>query len=241
MTETSSEFVAEQLGLNKRRRILHPILSAILSLLCKTEVSGLERIPSEGAVMMVSNHISIIDPVLYTLTIPNRYVIAMAKSESLENLIESLAVRIWGNFVVNRGEVDREALNNSIDLLKAGQALWIAAEGTRNPQGMEEAKGGSAYIAYKADAMVIPCAICGAQGWGNKLKRFQRIPAKLFFGRPFRFVLPEGERLSREVRDVMIQEAMYQVALLIPEEFAFQRGFYSDVEKATTKYLQFCD
>jgi 1-acyl-sn-glycerol-3-phosphate acyltransferase len=238
--ETSSEFVAAQLKLNKRRRIIHPLLRAVIPLLSKIETSGLERIPSEGPVMLIGNHISIIDPVLLTAAIPNRYMIAMAKSESLENFIESLALHIWGNFVVNRGEVDRAALNNSIELLKAGQLLWLAAEGTRNPQGLGEAKGGAAYIAHKAEALVIPTAICGVQGWGNKLRRFQRIPAKMLFGRPFRFILPEGERLSREVRDTMMQEAMYQLAMLMPEEYAFQRGFYRDIEKATTNYLQFC-
>lgn len=238
--ENVSEFVAEQLNLNKRRRILHPILRAILPLFTKIEVIGLENIPNQGSLMLLGNHISIVDPILLTGSIPHRFVISMAKAETLHHPIESFGLKAWGNFVVNRGEVDRTALNNSIDLLNAGQVLWIAAEGTRNPDGLGEAKGGVSFIAHKANAMIVPAAICGAQVWSKRLMSFQRVPVKILFGRPFRFVLPEGERLSREVRDEMMREGMYQLAKLMPEEFAFQRGFYSDIENATSKYIQFC-
>jgi len=240
MTEIVSEFVAEQLKLNKRRRILHPILRAILPLFTKLDISGLENIPDKGSLLLIGNHISIVDPILLTGAIPNRFMISMAKSETLNSPIESFGLKAWGNFVVNRGEVDRAALNNSIDLLKAEQVLWIAPEGTRNPDGLGEVRGGVSYIASKADTVLVPTAVCGAQGWGKTLRRLKRVHAKILFGRPFRFVLPEGERLSREVRDEMMREAMYQLAMLMPEEYAFQRGFYSDIENATTKYIQFC-
>lgn len=240
MKETLSEFVAAQLELNKRRRILHPILRAIIPIFSKVEVIGLENIPQDASAMLIGNHISVVDPILITGAIPNRFVISMAKSETLNHPVESFGLKAWGNFVVNRGEVDRTALTNAIDLLNAGQILWIAAEGTRNPNGMGEAKGGAAYIAHKANTLIVPTAICGAQGWDKTLKSFKRVPVRIIFGRPFRFVLPEGERLSQKVRDDMMQEAMYQLAMLMPEEFAFQRGFYSDIENATTKYLQFC-
>jgi 1-acyl-sn-glycerol-3-phosphate acyltransferase len=240
MTVAVSDFVAEQLELNKRRRILHPILRAIIPIFSEVDANGLENIPKVGGAMLLGNHISVVDPILLTGAIPNRFMISMAKAETLNHPVESFGLKAWGNFVVNRGEVDRTALNNSIDLLNAGQILWIAAEGTRNPDGMGEVKGGVAYIAHKADTVVIPTAICGAQGWDKTLMRFKRVPVKIFFGRPFRFVLPEGERLSREVRDAMMTEGMYQVAKLMPEEFAFQRGFYSDIGNATTKYIQFC-
>jgi hypothetical protein len=37
----------------------------------------------------------------------------------------------------------------------------------------------------------------------------------------------------------MTQEAMYQLAAAFPEEYAHLRGVYSDVTRATTKYLEF--
>lgn len=239
MSTATQEFVSEQLKLNNRRQKLHPILRRLVPLFAKVEVCGLENLPATGSTLMMGNHVSLIDPILFTAVVESRYVISMAKAETLDNPIERTGLRIWGNFVINRGEVDRKALNNTIELLKSGQLVWIAPEGTRNPDGMEEAKSGVSYIAHKANAIIVPSVIYGPQTWAKRLKSLRRAEAKIIFGKPFRFRIPEGERLSRQVREQMMTEAMYQVALTMPEEYAFQRGFYSDIDNATTKYLEF--
>lgn len=239
MSSTTQQFIAEQRQLNKRRAILYPAYWRLLSLIAKIDVEGLENIPTAGSTLLIGNHISVVDPILITASISSRFVISMAKAETLNHPIESLGLRIWGNFVINRGEVDRVALNNTIALLKDEQLVWIAPEGTRNPDGMGEAKSGVAYIAHKADAVLVPIVMCGNQNWGKRLKSFKRMRTKIVIGKPFKFHIPEGERLSRDVREQMITEAMYQLALNIPEDYAFQRGIYSDLSKASTKYLAF--
>lgn len=239
MSAEMSLFLEEQLQLNKRREKLHPALQRLVPLFANLEVRGLDNLPTTGATILMGNHVSLIDPILITSAVDSRYVISMAKAETLDNPIQKLGLRIWGNFVINRGEVDRTALKNAIDLLKSEQLLWIAPEGTRNPDGLGEAHGGVPYIAHKADAVIVPIAICGPQTWVQRLTRFRRVTGLIIFGKPFRFCIPEGERLSRNVRDQMIQEAMYQLASTMPEEYAYQRGVYSDIESATTKYLDF--
>jgi len=238
MTTSIQDFVAQQEELNKRRRILHPMLRGILNIIARVDVEGGENIPRSGPTLIMSNHISRADPVVFTGIVP-RYLVSMAKSETLDSFFESLALHTWGNFVVNRGEVDREALKKSIELLKSENPLWIAPEGTRNPDGLGEAYGGMAYIAYKANATVVPSAILGIKDWAHRLRRLRRAYAKVVFGRPFRFHVPDGERFSRDVREQMIQEAMYQLALAIPDEYASQRGAYHNLENVTTKYVEF--
>lgn len=239
MASLAQEFVARQLKINKRRRLLHPPLRRLIPLFSKLEVRGLENIPTSGATMLIGNHISLVDPIFFTAAVQQRYVISMAKAEALNHPIQGLGLRIWGNFVINRGEVDRKALSQAIELIKAEQLVWIAPEGTRNPNGMAEAKSGITYIAHKANAIIVPSAICGAADWATQLKRFNRVQALITFGRPFRLRLPEGERLSRTVREHMMQEAMYQLALTIPETYAQLRGVYKDIDRATTNYLEF--
>jgi hypothetical protein len=56
------------------------------------------------------------------------------------------------------------------------------------------------------------------------------------FGRAFRFRLPDG-RIPREMLGVMSEEAMYQLALTLPDPAL--RGAYADLSKATTQYLEF--
>ncbi len=239
MSNAAHEFVTEQLNLNKRRAKLHPMLQRLVPLFAKFEVCGLENLPESGPTLMMGNHISFLDPIFITAAVDSRFVISMAKAETLDNPIQRLGLEIWGNFVINRGEVDRVALNNTIALIKSEQLVWIAPEGTRNPDGLGEAKGGVPFIANKTNAVIVPSAICGPRDWVKQVTRFRRITAKVLFGKPFRFHIPEGERLSRDVREQMITEAMYQLALTMPEDYAFQRGAYSDVENATTKYLDF--
>lgn len=235
----SSDFVGRQPRIDRRRRILHPALRALANLIWDIEVTGLEHIPAAGPTLLMMNHISFIDPIIFTAVNRNRFVISMAKAETLDGWFSRGIVNLWGNFVVHREEVDRTALVNAIGLLKANRLVLIAPEGTRNPQGLQEPKSGVAYIAHKSKAVIVPAAIGGAQGWNQDLKRLRRKHVRVNFGRPFRFALPPGERLSREVRQRMILEAMYQLALAMPDEYAENRGIFADVQNATTKYLQF--
>lgn len=239
MSAEMSPFLEEQLQLNNRREKLHPALKVLVNFFAQLEVRGLENLPLTGNTMLMGNHVSTVDPILITAAINSRYVISMAKAETLDTLITRFGLQTWGNFIVNRGEVDRVALKNAIDLIKAEQLLWIAPEGTRNPKGLDEARGGVSYIAHKAQATIVPTAMCGPQTWWQRLSHFRQAEALIVFGKPFRFRIPEGERLSRDVREQMIQEAMYQLAITMPEEYAYQRGVYSDIENATTKYLDF--
>ena len=62
---------------------------------------------------------------------------------------------------------------------------------------------------------------------------------KSCFGAPFRFRSNAGERVPRVVLSAMITEAMYQLALTIPDEYSYLRGHYSDVEKASSEHLEF--
>lgn len=234
-------YLDQQPRLNQRRRILHPALRAVGSLFCKVEVTGLENIPTQGATLLMMNHISIIDPAILTALVQDRYLIAMAKSESAENPLERFFINLWGNFFIRRGEVDRTALTSAIELLKAEHIVLIAPEGTRSPDGLQMPKSGTAYIAHKADAVVVPVALCGVQTWAQRLRSLRRAYARVHFGRGFRLVLPTGQRLSRPIREQMMREAMYQLAAAIPDEYAQQRGAFADLDNATTQYLRFVE
>ena len=239
MTTEVETFVANQSRINKRRRILRPALRAVGGLLCEIDVTGLEYVPDDGAAILMMNHISFIDPIIFTGLIRNRFVVSMAKAETLEHWFIKRIVQLWGNFVVKRDEIDRMALTQAMELLNHNNFVLIAPEGTRNPDGLEEPKSGTAYIAYKTDAIIVPATVSGAQDWAKRLKRFKRAYANVNIGRPFRLRLREGERLTRPIREQMMREAMYQLARTIPDEYAEQRGRYHDLDCATTDYLEF--
>jgi 1-acyl-sn-glycerol-3-phosphate acyltransferase len=207
-------------------------------LLWDMHITGAENIPAAGGTILMMNHISAIDPVLCIGAVDHRYVIPMSKLENVEHPLKGFFLRWWGVYTIDRNTLDRQALVQSIALLQSGQLILVAPEGTRHPEGLAEGKNGLAYIASKADAVVVPAALSYAQGWyDDGIKKFRRYPIHLNFGRPFKFKRPAGRRIPRDTLTQMTQESMYQLAWAVEDKNA--RGYYKDVENATTDTLDF--
>ena len=233
------EFISRQVDYDKRRRIMHPLLRALVPAFCQVEVEGLENVPRSGATSLMINHVSYLDPIVVTASIPFRYTVSLSKSENFRIPLVNWFLAQWGNYPINRGQYDRKALVQTIELMKSGQLLLMAPEGTRHPEGLQPAKDGLAYVATKADAVIVPTAICGAEDWKSRMKRLRRAYVKIVFGAPFRFRSEGQQRIPRQHLSQMINEAMYQLALTIPDEYAHLRGHYHDTSSATTKLIEF--
>jgi 1-acyl-sn-glycerol-3-phosphate acyltransferase len=203
----------------------------------RVEVHGVEHIPASGSTVLMMNHISGIDPIVCMGAVTARYVIPMTKIENAQHPILGWFVRWYGAYTVNRGEVDRVALTNSIELLKSGQLILIAPEGTRSRSGLQQPKDGLAYVATKADAVIVPAAVSGAVGWEDSLKRFKRHAVRVDFGKPFKFRTLGRARIPRDELAQMTQEAMYQLAAALPDPNL--RGVYHDLRLMTTETLEF--
>jgi 1-acyl-sn-glycerol-3-phosphate acyltransferase len=235
-TASVEEYVARQPRFTWRRNLLRGLIRTLgFKVLWDVTVTGAENVPDSGPTILMMNHISLLDPVLCMGAVTNRFVIPMSKIENLRNPLFGPFVRMWAAYTVNRAEIDRKALENSIELLKSGQLILIAPEGTRQSDGLTRPKEGLVYVATKANAAIVPAAISGAIGWEAKMKHFQRPKIHVNFGRPFRF--HADGRVSREQRVIMSEEAMYQLAFAVTDES--MRGVYSDLSKATTSTLEF--
>lgn len=241
MSDTLSveEFIAKQDEFDKKRRIMHPLLRGLLALVCKIEVTGLDNIPASGKTILMMNHISSLDPIVVTAAITSRYVISMSKPENFKNPLFAFLLNQWGGYAINRGELDRKALTQTVELMKSGRLVLMAPEGHRHPQGLELAKDGLTYVTTKADAIVVPTTVSGAQDWLTRIKHFRRMYARVNFGKPFKFKTDGRSRIPREELHQMMQEGMYQLALAIPDEYAAFRGAYKDVENASTDLIEF--
>lgn len=240
MGELSSaveEFIRKQPMYNRRRRFLMPIFRGVMNALCKVNVTGLTNIPISGPTLIVSNHLSFFDPGISTAVIANRYVVSMSKAEAMNNPLVRMLVALWGNYYIKRGEVDRRALLSTIELVKSGQLVWIAPEGTRNST-LGEPKEGVAYIATKADATIVPMSVIGVGNMAKNIPRLRRTEVEVNIGMPFKFKT-FGKRVTREMRALMMTETMYRIAMTIPETYANLRGSFNDLSQATINTLQF--
>src|SRR5512136_1041438 len=193
------------------------------------EKAGWEHVPLSGPVIMMINHVAFLDPVLLTGLLP-RPVLSMAKVEAYEGKILGPLLRAFDAFPVNRGAADRQALRRAFDVLEAGLALLIAPEGHRSETGgLGEAHVGVAFVASRAQVPIVPVAISGTPEFKHNYWKMKRTHVTYRFGMPF-YLDSGAERVTSDVLKQMTDEAMYQLASLLPPE---QRGLYAKLDKAT--------
>lgn len=140
-------------------RFARILLSIIFRFIYRVEVLGIENIPSEGRVIICSNHISALDPILLGISI-KRPISFMAKKELFKNKFVGKILTMLTAFPVDREGSDLSAIRNSIDILTKERILGIFPEGTRITKiDIESAKPGVSLIAYKSKSPVIPVYI----------------------------------------------------------------------------------
>ena len=143
---------------------------------------------------------------------------------------------VWVAIPVRRAEADLSALRVALEKLEQGYLFGVAPEGTRNKTGkLLRAHPGAVTLALRSGAPILPIAHWGGEKFRANLKQFRRTDFHMRVGRPFMLNL-NGERITREQRQQVVDEMMYQLAALMPEEY---RGEYSDMSKATTEFLRF--
>lgn len=194
---------------------------------------GLENVPKKGPGIIIHNHIAFIDPIVVLASLP-RNVVPMARHDVYRIPIWGIFPRLWEVIPVRRGEVDRGALRHALAVLEAGEMISIAPEGTRNPS-MRRGKEGVAYLGARSGAPIIPAAVTGTSGYPTlDFRKWRSQGALVTFGPPFRF-RPVETKLNRDRLRKMTDEAMFRIAILLPEE---RRGVYGDPGQATTETIE---
>lgn len=220
-----------------RRRVLRFLLKWLgFTLFAKIDrVDGMENVPAVGPAILMINHIAFIDPFVVLNVLP-RDIVPMAKIEVYSYPVVGIFPRIYGVIPVRREEVDRRAIQQALEVLRAGEIVLVAPEGTRGPA-LKEGKEGAAYLSSRSDAPIVPVGIDGTTGFPalRFTAPWKGAGARVRFGRPFRY-RPEYRRAGREQLHQMSQEAMYQLAGLLPSE---RRGIYRDLDNASQDTIEF--
>ena len=205
-------------------RIALPILRV------RVVVEGGEHVPDEPGVIVASNHLSIMDPVLMAVVVEQlarRQIHYMAKAEGIDKPIVGALVRAYGGFGVRRGAADREAYRMARDILARGGWLGLAPEGTRSRTGhLGEPKPGVALLALRSGATILPVGIAGTERlWpiGARLPR-PGTRVTIRFGEPYRPPSRTGDR--RATIEDNTDDLMRRIAALLPAEY---RGRFGDL------------
>jgi 1-acyl-sn-glycerol-3-phosphate acyltransferase len=217
---------------------VNAVIKAWTRIVCKIDGVQLKKVPLHGPLIIISNHVNFLEaPVLYTHLLP-REMTALAKVESWDNPGKRFLFNLWKIIPIRRGEADMTAYRAALDALTAGRILVIAPEGTRSFSGkLQKGLPGTALIAVRSGAPILPVAFFGAENFWQNIKRFKRSPFNIRVGKPFKINLPSNG-LSKENRSQVIDECMYQLAALLPDEY---RGAYLDFSAYSTDFLTFLE
>lgn len=157
---------------------------------CRWRVTGREKFPRRGPVVVVANHISLWDPIAVGVAMPRR-VYFMAKEELFRIAGLGWIIRGLGAFPVRRGQADLAAMRWGMRLLRQDKVLGIFPEGGRNrtEETVMAFQRGAALLAVRGRAALVPVAVIGTDRIAGRRGIFHRFEVRI--GDPI-FLAPEA-------------------------------------------------
>jgi 1-acyl-sn-glycerol-3-phosphate acyltransferase len=198
-------------------RMSRLVAGPALRALARPHVTGAENIPTSGAAIMASNHLSIVDSIFLPLMV-TRPVVFAAKSEyftgtRLQDKVIGAYMRATKQLSTDRtgARAALSMLDSALALLQSGELFGIYPEGTRSPDGrLYRGRPGVGWLALNSGVPVIPVAMIGTERIlppGRKIPKPGRIEIRI--GEPLNFdalrAEGTGARQRREVTDEVIQ------------------------------------
>ena len=180
--------------------------------------------PSNGPVIIASNHLSFSDSIFMPLVVP-RNVTFLAKSEyftspGIKGFIKKITFIALGQVPVDRsgGKRSEAALLTGLKLLKEEHCIGIYPEGTRSPDGrLYKGRTGIARMAIESGAPIIPVAMYNTaeiQPTGQVVPKVRRV--EMVFGEPMYFT---GDSTDQAVLRTATNQIMEKIAELSKQEY----------------------
>jgi 1-acyl-sn-glycerol-3-phosphate acyltransferase len=213
-------------------RVVRGIFGFLIRLFSRFEIEGLENVPDQGPYLLATNHLHWLDAPATMAAFPYRtYVFAgekWAKHWLLGPLMRSLDA-----IFVQRGEVDRKALRQAMDVLAGGGILGLAPEGTRSKTGgLQRGRTGAAYMSIRAQVRVLPAVAVGQAELLPSLRRLRRARVRIVFGPALEPPqIRPGEKAGTDQVQAFAEEIMLHLAALLPPTY---RGVYRDAAAKRT-------
>ncbi|MEX0429341.1 lysophospholipid acyltransferase family protein [Nocardioides sp. DS6] len=173
-------------------RVLHLILPPLLKAIWRPKVSGGDRVPRSGGVILASNHLSFVDSVVIACTSP-RPVHFLAKSDYFTGRgVKGFLQRLWfegiGMLPVDRDDPQAAiaSLDVALEVLRRGDSFGIYPEGTRSRDGrLYRGRTGVAHLALTAGVPVVPVGLKGTEKVQPVgANGFRLAPITVVFGEP---------------------------------------------------------
>ena len=153
-------------------KFLQNLTRPFFHILFRVEKIGVENIPKDQGVIICSNHLSYLDPVVISYGVKQK-IAFLGKEELFKKPFSKWFFTKLLVIPISRGKGDMGAINKCIDIINSGGTIGIFPEGKRSTTGELLAfKSGASFIAKETKADIIPVAI---KIHGGKAKPFCKI------------------------------------------------------------------
>ena len=145
-----------------------PLVRAIMSIVCRVRIEGIEHVPRTGAVVVAPNHVSVLDgPAVSAVVGTHRWRATrnLIAAEVFEGVIGWI-LRQARQVPIRRGTGDMGALDDAIEAVLIGSCVGIFPEGrvSDDPRvGLQRIRSGLTRVAIPTGARVVPVGIWGTQ------------------------------------------------------------------------------
>jgi 1-acyl-sn-glycerol-3-phosphate acyltransferase len=181
------------------------VVGVVARICFRIRVTGIERVPSSGPVVLAGNHLSALDGIVLGLVVGQRrrrMTRFLTAAEFFSKPAFGWALRLYRQIPLRRGEGDAGALDEAVRTVRSGALAGIFPEGLVNPapeEGLQRVRTGVARVALASGAAVVPVGLWGTHlrypRDGFHLRRPWRPTVRLVFGMP---IAAEGNPRSAE-------------------------------------------
>lgn len=195
-----------------------PFARPFFSYFLRPEYHGIENIselPKKRRVIFASNHISELDPILITGSMPfaSRFLPLFYVSRSKKDyrngsvlkrlLYGGVFFKLWGAFPTFSGHKDyAKSLTHHLRILKMNLPVLIFPEGGISRGGVRrEARGGVIYLARESDALIVPVRISGTSDMTSKDFYSRKRRCAVTFGKPIDVLQAEEPETPDEYKE----------------------------------------
>lgn len=188
------------------------------ALAARPQVIGEENLPPKGPLILVGNHIAVIEVGMMMTYTPYPLEVMAAGDIPLDPRYKWMA-DLWGIIPIKRGSMDRDGMNMALDVLEQGGVVGLFPEGGIWETTLRQARQGVAWLSSKANAPIVPIGFGGIEGALAQMMKFKRPRMTMNIGRmipPIRADLPGISRKDalQEGADMVME----RIAELIPED-----------------------
>jgi 1-acyl-sn-glycerol-3-phosphate acyltransferase len=190
-----------------------------LQSIARVRVEGVEGLPTEGPLIVASNHMSNADPPLlggWLSPALGRRPVFLAKEALFKGPLGVL-IRSLGAQPVRTGGSDIGAYRAAKGILDQGGVVAILPEGTRSFDGvMSQPMPGVSLLATRTGTPVLPVGISGTDALIGRGQTLPDIGSRIILrvGRPFFLAIPDGAH-RREALAAADVELMRRIATLV--------------------------